>query len=59
MRRLFGVGTPRSLQNRAAAFCAALRRLFIGLRELLRRLYAFPPRRTPRATTTTPLLVAA
>ncbi len=27
MRKLFGIGTPRSLQGRAAAFCAALARL--------------------------------
>ena len=27
MRKLFGIGTPRSLQGRAAALCAALARL--------------------------------
>ena len=59
MRKLFGVGTPRSLQDRAAAFCAALRRLFYRLRELSRRRYALQPRQTSRATPATPLLVAA
>ena len=34
MRKLFGVGTPRSLQGRSAALCVALTRL---LNDLLRR----------------------
>ena len=59
MRTLFGVGTPRSLQDRSAAFCAALRRLLDRLCDLLRRPYAIQPRQTPSPATTTPLLVAA
>ena len=47
MRELFGVGTPRSLQGRAAAFCAALRRLLKRLLKSLRRLPHFQPFQTP------------
>ncbi len=35
MRKLFGIGTPRSLQGRAAALCAALARLVDIITKLL------------------------
>ena len=59
MRKLFGVGTPRSLQDRSAAFCAVPRRLVDLLHEPPRRLHVFQPRRISRATITAPLRVAA
>ena len=37
LRRLTGIGTPRSLQDRAAALCRALFRRFRGLWGLLER----------------------
>lgn len=36
LRKLFGVGTPRSLQGRAVALCAAMRAIRIAFREWLR-----------------------
>ncbi len=62
LRKLFGVGTPRSLQGRAAAACAAL---LAVLRALCRWITARTadmrhPRRTPmRLTLSLPQFAAA
>ena len=42
LRRLTGIGTPRSLQDRAAALCRALFRRFRGLWGLLERVRGAP-----------------
>ena len=54
MRKLFGVGTPRSLQGRAAALCAALTRLRNDLLTRLAALPGPPPPRTAAAPITAP-----
>ena len=54
MRKLFGVGTPRSLQGRAAALCAALPRLRNDLLTRLAALPGPPPPRTAAAPITAP-----
>jgi len=69
MRKLFGVGTPRSLQGRPAALCAAFARLLNALlrhlARLLTRLAVVASPRPPRlavapiAATSRPRLAAA
>ncbi len=55
MRKLFGIGTPRSLQGRAAALCAALARLVDIITKLLMSTNGLFERSKPR----TSILIAA
>jgi hypothetical protein len=62
MRTLFGVGTPRSLQGRAAAFCAAQiahMRVLGRLLSLPIHLRRLPAPQTPRTMNASPFVTAA
>jgi transposase len=59
MRKLFGVGTPRSLQDRAAAFCLALGRLLTQLLRLLSLRRRLQPPRGPIGMRISPFISEA